>query len=223
MCIICTKDYNINMTELNCFGCKYVKYIPKELINLKSLFISFTNIKFIPYQFINLTYIDCYQSAIISLPHTLINLKKIDCSRTNIKFIPKEFINLEIIICHNTYITFLPKQFTKLIQLDCHRTFISEIPKEFIYLASINILFTNIKYIPKELILLNFVLKPTDCYWDKSWNFNTRNIRKIMKLQKHFKNNYYLTYKMPTLWKIAEYYTSKKYAPENILNYINLD
>lgn len=26
-----------------------------------------------------------------------------------------------------------------------------------------------------------------------------------------------------TLWRIAEYYTAKKYSPDNILNYIELD
>jgi hypothetical protein len=29
--------------------------------------------------------------------------------------------------------------------------------------------------------------------------------------------------KLPTLWKIAEYYTARKYSPENVLLYISLD
>lgn len=39
---------------------------------------------------------------------------------------------------------------------------------------------------------------------------------KFLKLYKKYK------FKL-TLWKIAEYYTKKKYSPENILKYINLD
>ena len=41
-------------------------------------------------------------------------------------------------------------------------------------------------------------------------------INKIIKWYKHHK-------KIKILWKIAEYYTKKKYSPENIIKYINLD
>ena len=38
-------------------------------------------------------------------------------------------------------------------------------------------------------------------------------IKRWYKKYKHFK----------TLWKIAEYYTKRKYSPENILNYVYLE
>ena len=41
-------------------------------------------------------------------------------------------------------------------------------------------------------------------------------VKKIIKLQRYIK----LYLKLQTLWKIAEYYTKKKYAPENALKYI---
>lgn len=44
-------------------------------------------------------------------------------------------------------------------------------------------------------------------------------VKKIIKLQRFIK----LYIRLPTLWKIAEYYTKKKYSPENILKYINLE
>jgi hypothetical protein len=44
-------------------------------------------------------------------------------------------------------------------------------------------------------------------------------IKKIISLQKYWK----LYKNLPTLWEIAEYYTKKKYSPENILKYIELE
>jgi hypothetical protein len=41
-------------------------------------------------------------------------------------------------------------------------------------------------------------------------------VNQIIKWYKHHK-------KMKILWKIAEYYTKKKYSPENILKHIDLD
>lgn len=41
----------------------------------------------------------------------------------------------------------------------------------------------------------------------------------VIKIQRYWR----LRKKIPTLWKIAEYYTSKKYSPNNILKYVNLN
>jgi hypothetical protein len=43
-----------------------------------------------------------------------------------------------------------------------------------------------------------------------------RECQQIIEIPKELVN-------LPTLWKIAEYYTKKKYSPENILKYIKLD
>lgn len=47
------------------------------------------------------------------------------------------------------------------------------------------------------------------------------NILKITQWYKRIKFLHSNRYK--TLWKIAEYYTSKKYSPENVLKYLCLD
>jgi len=55
------------------------------------------------------------------------------------------------------------------------------------------------------------------------YNFKQDCIR-LYKLQSQIKIfNFYKKYKRnKILWKIAEYYMAKKYAPKNILKYINL-
>lgn len=64
---------------------------------------------------------------------------------------------------------------------------------------------------------------PYDCYWDRSWLKTITEVKKIIKLQKFWKKNRKFIVNLPTLWKIAEYYTKKKYSAINILKYINLD
>lgn len=44
-------------------------------------------------------------------------------------------------------------------------------------------------------------------------------INPVLKIQRYWR----LYKKFPTLWKISEYYTSKKYSPNNILKYIDLN
>jgi hypothetical protein len=60
----------------------------------------------------------------------------------------------------------------------------------------------------------------SNCNWDKSWEAKKYDLNKIIILQKYFKLK---NKTLPILWKIAEYYTAKKYSPENIFKYINLD
>ncbi len=154
MCILCTKSYNISLTELNCNDCQSIKKIPSILVNL--------------------TKINCDNTKIKKIPKELVNLYYIDCRKTKIKEIPKELVNLG--------------------RLDCDRT-APPPPFNFIY------------------YIHNVVIQ------DKSWFKTKYEIKKIIKLQKYIK----LYLKLPTLWRIAEYYTKKKYSPENILKYINLE
>lgn len=55
---------------------------------------------------------------------------------------------------------------------------------------------------------------------DKIIEFMNSSIR----IKRWYKNMRYLkSDRVKTLWKIADYYTSKKYAPENALKFINLE
>lgn len=54
-------------------------------------------------------------------------------------------------------------------------------------------------------------------------NMNNNKIIKIIKGLRKLKNIYNYNSKKIILWKIAEYYSKKKYSPDNILKYINLN
>ncbi len=183
MCIICTRNYDISLTYLNCYKCKDIKEIPKELVNLNGL----------------------------------------DCCNTQIIAIPKELINLTYLCVHNTQIKEIPKELTNLTYLFCDGTLIKEIPKEFINLKYFHCIHTQITEIPKELVKLKFVNYIGIIYWDRSWFKTKDEIKKIIKLQKFWKKNGKFIIKLPTLWRIAEYYTKKKYSPKNILKYVDLE
>ena len=160
MCIICTKDYTINATKLDCRDCKNIKEIPKKLVKLKDL--------------------NCNRCENIKeIPKELVNLKKLSCSNTQVKEISKELVNLKY--------------------LDCEHT--------------------QVKNIPKELVKIETIYHNDNCIQDKSWYKTSNETKKIIKLQRCIK----LYLKLPTLWRIAEYYTQKKYSPENIMKYIDLE
>jgi Leucine-rich repeat (LRR) protein len=97
MCIICDKEYNDNTEFIEC--CEDVKKIPKELINLRTLY--------------------CDETQIKKIPKELINLETLYCDETQIKFIPKELINLKRLICDDTQIKFIPETIKNLIRLIC--------------------------------------------------------------------------------------------------------
>jgi hypothetical protein len=77
MCIICRKEYDNETVFID--YCENIKKIPKELVNLETLYCYFTQIKFIPKE--------------------LVNLKRLICDDTQIKFIPETIKNLEILQC----------------------------------------------------------------------------------------------------------------------------
>ena len=197
MCVICDNNYTYDIEYLNISNCKTVCYIPNTLINLKHINCEYTKIKNIPKEFTNLIILNCKHSNITNLPNTLIKLEDINCNNTVIKEIPAEFINLKrLYICH---------------------TDITNIPNELIKLEKLFFLYTNISTIPKKLINLTNL-----CVGAR------RNVATIVR-QKKIKNGFiqfiklYKRYKLfIQLWKIAEYYTAKKYHPNNILKYITL-
>jgi Leucine-rich repeat (LRR) protein len=110
MCEICTKDYDISLIYLLC--CENVKIVPKELINLDTLYCDKTQIKKIPKTLINLKELYCQNTQIRKIFKTLIKLQALYCNNSQIKKIPKTLINLKELYCNNdvlispqTYIT----------------------------------------------------------------------------------------------------------------------
>lgn len=157
------------------------------------------------------------------IPKELINLTKLNLSGTKVKKIPKELIKLEELYCEGEIVLKIPNTFINLKKLKCFdSTNIKTIPKEFVNLTKLICYNTNIKNIPKELVNLKILIKPQNCIWDKSWIKNENEIQKIIILQRFWKRNGKFIIKLPVLWKIAEYYMSKKYSPENILKYVDL-
>ena len=96
MCIICTKQYNIELIRLDCSNCTNLLKIPKELVNLKYLDCSnCINLLKIPKELVNLEVLHCSKCKYISeIPNELVNLNNIFNYLTRIKQIPKELIKL---------------------------------------------------------------------------------------------------------------------------------
>lgn len=149
------------------------------------------------------------------IPKELRTLMALDCSFSKIKSIPKELINLQHLCCCNTKINYIPKELINLNTLDCNNTNVSHIPKELIKLEKLYCSSTKVNYIPRELINVRFLgignrfINQLECQEFINKLFVTYKLSELYKLNK----------KMPTLWKIAEYYTSQKYHPDYILNY----
>lgn len=224
MCIICTGDYDINLTELNCSNCNDIVEIPKELVNLKQLRCYYTEITNIPKELVNLEYLSCFGNEINEIPKELVNLIYLDCGEAYIERLPKELINLRELNCESCRILIeIPKEFVNLTKFDCYDTKVKEIPKELINLTHLDCRYSQVKEIPKELVNLKDVKIPLDCIWDRSWIKTDNEINKINNFQIFWKKyGNYIT-KLPTLWKIAEYYTARKYSPENIMKYLDLE
>jgi Leucine-rich repeat (LRR) protein len=152
------------------------------------------------------------------IPDDLTNLRYLQCRNTKIKKIPKTLINLQVLECYNTKIPEIPKELVNLWSLDCRKTKIQEIPKELINLTHLNCNKAKAQppfYIESERIYL--------VTQDRSWCKTENEIAKIVKLQKYWKLYFKLYSRHPVLWKIAEYYMSKKYSPGNIIKYIDLE
>ena len=224
MCIICIGDYDISLTELNCSNCNSIKEIPKELVNLVYLRCYYTEIKEIPKELVNLKHISCFGTEIKEIPKELVNLTYLDCGETGITKIPRELVKLTELGCESCQdLEEISKKLVNLINFDCYDTKIKEIPKELINLRDLDCRYSDVKKIPKELVNLKNVKMPLDCVWDKRWIKTEDEKNKINSLQKFWKKNGNYITRLPTLWKIAEYYTKKKYSPKNILKYVDLD
>ena len=171
------------------------------------------------------------------IPETLVNLKHLDCDGTQVKIIPKNLINLQILICTNTQIKKIPNTLINLIELYCYNTKIKNIPNTLVNLQYLCCYRTQIKLIPNTLVNLQelycnkltlsnklislkyiYQLNNINNYWNYI-NKSDKHRLAFIKLQKIFR----LRKLFKILWKIAEYYTAKKYSPENVMKFINLD
>jgi Leucine-rich repeat (LRR) protein len=119
MCLICTKEYNVNTKVIHC--CENIKKIPKTLIKLKELYCQISQIKKIPKTLINLESLYCHETQIKKIPKTLINLEYLYCHETQIEKIPKSLINLKLLYCYETQIKFIPETIKHLKILYCNK------------------------------------------------------------------------------------------------------
>jgi len=101
MCIICTRNFTVETTEI--VACNKVKNIPKKL-TCKN-----TDIKEIPKELVNLECLKCGDTSIKELPNTLTKLTYLSCKNIEITEIPKELISLVEIRVNNMIIK-VPKE-----------------------------------------------------------------------------------------------------------------
>ena len=213
MCIVCTGEYDISLTQLLCHNCQQITEIPKELINLNYIECGYTKISKIPKEFENLTYLYCENSKITEIPKELNKIAYLRCKNTKINNIPFTLIHLQYIELYNTKITEIPKELVNLNYINCCKTKIKTIPKELVNLT--RLICDKTEAAPPFYLISSSYNLVTQ---DKSWFKTKHEIKKIIKLQKYWK----IYFKYPILWKIAEYYTAKKYSPKNIMKYIDL-
>ena len=231
----------INLTYLNCSFTKIIE-ISNTLINLTYLDCSFTKINIIPDTLVNLDGLDCDNTKIKKIPGTLINLTELDCYINQIKKIPNTLINLTKLVCYKTHITEIPNTLINLEFIMCSDTQIKKIPDTLINLQCLFCFNTQIKIIPGTLINLTILNNTGDCDLDNESDesdednivinqFTESNSLILERLNKYkcsiiqFQRIFRRNKRFIILWKIAEYYTSVKYSPKNIIknNLISFD
>ena len=210
-------QFLINLQYLNCEQVIHSIELPNSYKYLKSLYCQSTQLYDIPNTFINLKYLDCSYTEIENIPDTLINLEYLDCSYTTVEYIPETLIQLDHLICNNTEIKCIPETLVLLEYLDCSENIeLDKLPHTLINLVTLDCNHTPIIDIPKTLINL------TKIYSD------TLDTEMIINRQKKIKNGFIKFIKLykfysvsDKLWEIAEYYKARKYAPNNIIQYID--
>jgi Leucine-rich repeat (LRR) protein len=201
-----------------------------EFENLQWLNCGFTGVSEIPL-YPQLTELDCTGTNVHDLPCGMTDLECLECSDTHISELPKDLTSLYILNAANTFISEIPRELTNLYKVDISDTLVTEIPKELTGLDSLTCFNTKVTKIPSEIYLgelisdIKIIEYPYEIIGYKKYGNilinNTVDFKEssFTKLQRFFR----FKKKLPTLWKIAEYYTARKYSPENILLYISLD
>lgn len=212
-------DKYIHLDILNFNSNGFVKQLPKTLINLHELHCENSQLSEIPKELINLHVIDCSGSHVLEIPNELINLVELYCDDCQINSIPKELINLRELYCSNTNISNIPKELINLEVIEACDTYIQTLPKELVNLTTFYYSNDNFKYLPKNLKSLYYIHnEDSDEYIEGEYDISVFINKTIIafKLGRIFR----LKKQLPTLWKIADYYTKQKYHPENMYKYI---
>lgn len=242
MCRICTEFNDLTIHTLKCDHFCANSYSKLKLFTQLVVFdCSDSDIQYIPHELTSLTDLECWFTDLLHLPDTLINLKYLDCDYSSIVHIPDTYIKLEHLNCFHTPLTTISKNFVKLEELNISSTYIKKIPSDLITLNNLTMQDTLVTELPNTLINLQYLsinqhmhisynicsilAKLPDSMMHMSTemiDYVNRNARidiGLSKLSRAFR----LRQREPVLWKIAEYYIKRKYAPENILRYIELE
>jgi Leucine-rich repeat (LRR) protein len=247
MCSICDNQLSSEITELGC--CQLVKSVPNGLVNLESLSCYNTFITKLPecpnLQWLNcsltdiyhisvyprLTELFCSNTNICELPHGLTNLEWLVCNNTYLSRLPEDLTSLYILDIASTDVLSIPKELTNLYTIDISNTLVTDIPKELVGLHSLTCFNTRIMKIPVEIKLgeiisnVKIIEYPHKVIGYKNHgNIIINNSVEVRETSfSKFQQWIRLRRRMPTLWKIAEYYSARKYSPDKVLSYISLD
>jgi Leucine-rich repeat (LRR) protein len=191
-----------------------------DLPSLAVLDISGTSVRVLPKMPV-LEILDAAYSQITIIPNGMPLLKTLDCTDTEVSTIPEDLLSLENLYCSNTLVTKIPDCLTSLKTISCVETSIQFIPNfpilDRLYCESGTHCYSSRVVIGPDYFYSlgkypGFVSFGCIQVEHEYVNAFTK-LRQLI----HFKA------KLPTLWKIAEYYTARKYAPNNALRYISLD
>jgi len=166
MCIICRKEYNVNLTILNCSNCQTLTSIP-ELPNLTILNCSncksLTSIPNLP----SLTELDCSNCKSLTNVPNLSNLIRLYCSNCPLlKSVPKSLTSLTHLECFacpllttipNNNFRYINKSNCKWLNPSNNRLnkliLIQRKCKKYIQKRRETIILSLIPYLPREVIL----------------------------------------------------------------------
>lgn len=191
-----------------------------DLPSLVVLDISDTSISEIPHLPM-LEVLDAANSKITSIPSGMPLLKTLDCTDTNVYSIPGDLVSLESIFCANTFISEIPEYLTQLKTISCVETLVRFIPN-FPTLARLYCESGTHCYSPRIVIGPEYFYAKGKFAGFVSFGYIQVEYKLVNAFTK-LKRLIHWKAKLPTLWKIAEYYTARKYSPENVLLYISLD
>ncbi len=208
MCQICDNDYSNTITNLYISNCVNVSAIPRLTFVKVLILFNCPNIEFIEMMDNLLILSIIHNNKLMHIPNypRLSNLYLDNCNKiTHLPILSSvTLLSLNNICISSIYLnhnllrlSFFNCNILRTIKYNYFKfnvdTSILRCNYLHDYRSSINILYSIDKYL--------LILKITNWY----------------KRMKFLKSN-----RMCVLWQIGEYYISKKYAPNNILNYVNL-
>lgn len=144
----------IGLKSLNISNNKHITYIPSNLTDLVELDCSYTNITYIQHEFTKLKNIKANNSLLFSIgPFS--SLEKLDISFcNNFNHLSKDLIKLVELNISNTNITSTPDEYMNLEILNCSNSKISTISKLYKNLLELDCSFTEINFLPNTFLKL---------------------------------------------------------------------